>query len=203
MDFTHVCPVDAPMAESGLAQILIATRPALLRFLLARGASADEAEDILQDLYLKAATLNAGPIAGPRAYLYRMADNLLLDRRRASARRSRREQHWAEGQGLEGEGADERPSPERSLIAREQVAQIARTLDGLPERTSETLRRFRVEGQSQKEIAADLGISLSAVEKHLQRAYRALVDCRASLDAEVEPPRRLDTQRGKKVADDG
>lgn len=191
------------MAESGLAQLLVTMRQALLRFLAARGASADEAEDILQDLYLKTATLSGGPIAEPRAYLYRMTDNLMLDRRRAALRRVRREQSWMEEQ-LVGEGeADPHPSPERSLIAREQVEQIARLLEGLPPRTGETLRRFRMEGQSQKEIAAALGISLSAVEKHLQRAYRAIVECRAGFDADYADPWRLNGGRDTKATDDG
>jgi RNA polymerase sigma-70 factor (ECF subfamily) len=36
---------------------------------------------------------------------------------------------------------------------------------------------------SQPEIAAELEISLSAVEKHLQKAYRALIEVRRRLDA--------------------
>jgi len=191
------------MAESGLAQLLVTMRPALMRFLAARGASEDEAQDIVQDLYLKAAALVSGPIAEPRAYLYRMADNLLHDRRRAAMRRARREQGWVEEQAGEDGDADPQPSPERSLIAREQVAHIARALDALPERTGEALRRFRVEGQSQKDIAAALGISLSAVEKHLQRAYRAIIDCRAVFDADSVGRRRLDERRDRKATDDG
>ena len=35
------------------------------------------------------------------------------------------------------------------------------------------------------------GISVSAVEKHLQTAYRAVVEARARLDADVTPPDRL------------
>ncbi|WP_157216779.1 RNA polymerase sigma factor [Flavisphingomonas formosensis] len=191
------------MAEAGLAQLLVTMRQALMRFLAARGASGDEAEDILQDLYLKAAALGSGPIAEPRAYLYRMADNLLLDRRRAAMRRVRREQSWVDEQTAEGGEADPQPSAERGLIARQQVEQVKRILDALPERTGEALRRFRMEGQSQKEIAAAFGISLSAVEKHLQRAYRAIVECRESFDADFAGSRRLEGGNGKKAIDDG
>ena len=45
-------------------------------------------------------------------------------------------------------------------------------------------------GESQRAIGDSLGISLSAVEKHLQRAYRTVTDIRARLDAEIEAPRR-------------
>jgi RNA polymerase sigma-70 factor (ECF subfamily) len=47
-------------------------------------------------------------------------------------------------------------------------------LRSLGERTDYIFRRHRVEGIPQRDIAAELGISLSAVEKHLQRAYRAV-----------------------------
>jgi RNA polymerase sigma-70 factor (ECF subfamily) len=72
------------MVTSGLSAVLIANRAPLLRFLRARGAG-DDAEDIMQELWLKVDRLEAeGPIADPRAYLFRMADNLMHDRVRAS-----------------------------------------------------------------------------------------------------------------------
>ncbi len=75
---------------------LLAYRAQLLRFLRARGAR-DSAEDLLQDLWLKLDRLEAeGPIADPRAYLFRMADNLMYDRTRAVARRTQREHAWCE-----------------------------------------------------------------------------------------------------------
>ena len=54
----------------------------------------------------------------------------------------------------------------------------------MPERTADILRRYRVEGQSQKVIAEQIGISLSAVEKHLQRAYRVLLELRCGIEDE-------------------
>ena len=63
-----------------------------------------------------------------------------------------------------------------------------RMIADLGERTDTIFRRFRVEGVGQKRIAEELGISINTVEKHLQRAYRALVGLRRRLDdAEVSP----------------
>jgi len=70
-----------------LGAALIAHRAALLRYFIARRVPPDEAEDILQDLVVKLASHASGPIAEPRAYLYRMAENLLLDRIRSEGRR--------------------------------------------------------------------------------------------------------------------
>ncbi|WP_138921377.1 sigma factor-like helix-turn-helix DNA-binding protein, partial [Novosphingobium pentaromativorans] len=55
----------------------------------------------------------------------------------------------------------------------------------LPDRTAWIFRQYRIEGQSQRDIAHELGISLSAVEKHLQRAYKAVLSLRSRLDTTV------------------
>jgi RNA polymerase sigma-70 factor (ECF subfamily) len=174
-----------------LKAVLLASRPALLRFLLARRVPPEAAEDLLQDLFLKVASQPIGPVAEPRAYLYRMLDNLLLDSRRAAGRRAGREQAWMTA----GRGAaldlDDRPSAERQLIDRERLDMVSAALGELPERTLLIFSRFRIDGAPQKEIAAELGISVSAVEKHLQRAYRTVVDVQGRLHEDTPPPRRL------------
>jgi len=161
------------MVASGLSAVLVANRGAILRFLRARGAGED-AEDILQELWLKIDRLEAeGPIADPRAYLFRMADNLMHDRVRASMRRSNREQAWTEA-GFDPAGHDETPSAERTLVARQRLRRVEMALATLGERTQIIFRRFRLEGITQSRIAQEEGISVSAVEKHLQRAYRVV-----------------------------
>jgi len=174
---------------SGLSAVFEANRHALRRFLAARRARPDEIEDILQETFLKIRATPTGPIADPLAYLYRMVDNLLVDLRRSQSRRSAREEAWMATHRSSGE-ADAQPSAEAALIAKEQLNLIRESLLRLPERTLLIFRRFRLEGIEQKNIAAELGISVSAVEKHLQRAYRALLDSRNKIGAEVPSPRR-------------
>ena len=160
----------------GLEQVYLVHRPQLLRFLRARGAG-EAAEDLLQELWVRASAGASGPIRDPLPYLYRTANNLMLDRRREALRRARREEEYSDA------GEKTEPSSEQALAAREQLAEVARTLDGLGERTAAIFRRYRLDGRSQREIAEEQGISLSAVEKHLQRAYRALVELRRRFDA--------------------
>jgi RNA polymerase sigma-70 factor (ECF subfamily) len=179
------------MPASGLSAVLIANRGPLLRFLRARGAG-DDAEDVLQELWLKVERLVAeGPIADPRAYLFRMADNLMHDRVRASIRRTQREKSWSET-GYDPAGQDETPSAERALAARQRLRQVERALATLGERSQAIFRRFRIDGVTQSRIAQDEGISLSAVEKHLQRAYR-VVAALADEDDEAVPSSRSKT----------
>ncbi len=175
---------------SDLRQAFMVVRPALIRFLVARGSSQDDASDLIQDLYLKLDRVPIASITEPRAYLYRMAENLRLDRVRSSLRRSRRDEEWTGLQsGIELD-RDQQPLADEALIARERLSAATRVLDALPVRTSEAFRRFRIEGETQKDIAADLGISVSAVEKHLQRAYRAVLAVKVQLDVEMDGPCR-------------
>lgn len=166
----------------GMKQLLLEMGAELKRFALARKCDPAEVDDLLQDLYLKLDQGRTGPVANPRAYLFQMTNNLILDRRRARQRQERRDDDWARssfGQDLaEAPGA----SPERVVIDRHLLAHVEAAIAAMPERTADILRRFRIEEQSQKHIAEELEISLSAVEKHLQRAYRVLLALRKEIE---------------------
>jgi len=172
------------MSNGGLLAAFMELRPALLRYLTLRGAAADEAEDVLQEVHLKLWAEKLGAVEQPRAYLYRMANNHFLIQRRTANRRMRREGEWMDVQSGEDPELDERPSAEAGLIAREQLAALQRALDALPERTRTIFRRFRLDGEPQKQIAEDLGVSVSAIEKHLTRAYEAIAAVKLRLDGE-------------------
>jgi RNA polymerase sigma factor (sigma-70 family) len=196
-----MCPAESGEGSEpggGLLGVFMQQRPALLRYLVLRGAAEDEGEDILQEVYLKLSTSRIGPVAEPRAYLYRMTNNQFLEHRRTVGRRARREEAWVDAHSGEMRERDEQPSAEDRLIAHEQLALLRRVLDGLPERTRTIFRRFRMEDEPQRQIAADLGISVSAVEKHLTRAYEAIVAARLRLDGDRRPSRRLKDKGGRR-----
>lgn len=188
------------MVNLGLRQVFMTMRRDLTRFLIARGAGAADAEDLAQDLFIKIEGLTSGPIAQPRAYLYQMAHNLLLDRRRAEARRTKRDEAWVGADTSAIAEIDERPSAETTLIARDRLRRIDAALDTLPERTAAAFRRFRIDGAPQRDIASEFGISVSAVEKHLQRAYKAVLDAQRQIDAETSDPRRPSGENADYVA---
>ncbi len=168
----------------GMRQLLVEMRDELKRFMLARQCDPADVDDVLQDLFVKLTTAKTGPVGNPRAYLYQMANNLLLDRRRGQQRQARRDDSWARSQFGQDLREDQAASPERVAIDRNLLAQVEAALRGMPERTADILRRYRLEGQSQKVIAHEIGISLSAVEKHLQRAYRVLLELRGGIEDE-------------------
>jgi RNA polymerase sigma factor (sigma-70 family) len=188
--------IDGNRSGGLLRAALIEHRAALLRYFVARRVPPDEAEDILQDLVVKLESHASGPVAEPRAYLYRMAENLLFDRARSEGRRRGREKAWVAAQAGATLEADDRPSPEQALIARERLALVSAALAALPERTLIAFRRYRIDGMPQRQIAVELGISLSAVEKHLQKAYQVVVEAQKRLDADTHCPQRPSPAEG-------
>lgn len=167
---TELMEGDAPRRSRGLEEAFLNHRLDLLRFMRARGAG-EAADDLLQELWLKAIAIPTGSVADPRSYLFRIANNLMLDRRRAALRAAQRDTAW-------GNAAGEEPicgSGEQVLIARQQIERAERALAALGCRVAAIFRRYRIDGISQREIAHEMGISLSAVEKDLQKAYRIVI----------------------------
>jgi RNA polymerase sigma-70 factor (ECF subfamily) len=171
-------PADGP--TMGIDAVLLAHRPQLLRFLEAHGAG-DGAEDLLQELWMRVTQKPSGPIANPLSYLYRAANNLMVDRYRAERQARLRDQAWTQARGLEDDVAPE-PTAEQQLISREELQRMDAALAELGERASTCFRRFRIDGVPQKEIAVELGVSLSTVESDLRRAYAALLAARRQSD---------------------
>lgn len=167
-------PVHA-MPPTGLEAVYLANRDKLLRFLLARGAG-DAAEDLVHELWLKVAGRKDGPIANPTAYLFRAADTLMIDRYRARRQATLRDQAWSEQQ-TDGEASSD-PAPDRSIAARQETAHVERTLRALGPRKEAVFRRARIDNIPQRQIAEELGISLSTVENDLRIASRALLQLR-------------------------
>jgi RNA polymerase sigma factor (sigma-70 family) len=169
-------------SPSGLTQLFGELRGELLRFLAARTGDRVEAEDLVQELWLRVSTADPGPIGNGRAYLYRIAQNLVLDRVRERRRRERRDSEWADSQTIKvaGEAADARPSAADVIIEREEAAALTAAIAALPEGAGRAFRLHKLEGLPHAEVAARLGISRSGVEKHIAVAMthlrRALKD---------------------------
>jgi RNA polymerase sigma-70 factor (ECF subfamily) len=181
------------LADDGLRAIFLEQRPALLRLLAARLGSHEDAKDALQDMWIRLDGLaDDGLVAQPAAFLYRVANNLATDRQIAAARRGARDHAWHHVQPT----ADDLPDAERVLVARDALRVIEAAIADMPERMATALRLFRIERQRQPAIAAQLGISVSGVEKLLQRAYRIIHARIADAGEDVMPPYRQDDRRG-------
>ncbi len=66
----------------------------------------------------------------------------------------------------------------------------------MPERMALAFRLFRFEERPRKDIAQHLNISVSGVEKLLERAYRHIHDTGRAAGVDHAPPRRLPYGKG-------
>lgn len=170
---------------AGLAALFTGHRAELLHFLAARCGDREQAEDLLQELWIKASAQPSGPIANARAYLFRMANNLVLDSRRAGLRAMRRDRAWLEDAAGGGVALEDRPDPapraDEELERKDEAAMLARAIEALPPGAKRALRLCRIDGLPQAEVAEIMGISRSGVEKHLAVAMKhlkiSLADC--------------------------
>jgi RNA polymerase sigma factor (sigma-70 family) len=148
---------------------------ALVRYLTLRLHSRQEAREVAQEAYVRLLQLERTDVSSfLRAYLFRIAGNLAIDRlrRRATELRAYEAELFS--------GLFERPpEPEALALERERVAQVREILQELPEAVREAFLLFRTQEMDQVSIAARLGITDRMVRNHITRA---LLYCRLRLD---------------------
>ncbi len=167
--------------HDGLEAVFLANRNKLLRFLVARGAGED-AEDILQDVWLRISRVEAGPVGSPLAYLYRVANAAMIDRYRSARQADLRDSAWVEGHSGANIGVSDSPSADRVVAGRQLAARVEEVLAPLPPRAVAIFRRSRIDGIAQRLIAEEFGVSVSTVESDLRQVYRVLIELRERLD---------------------
>lgn len=161
-----------------LTDIYLQMRDDLGRFVASRLGGRGDVEDVLQDLYLKVSRApEDADIRDPRAYLYRLTNNLLLDQWRSSRRTAARDGAWRvamHGGTEDGDEVDDAPSAEAVVVGRQRLQTLMTALDQLPEKTRTIFRLHKFDGLSYAEVALKQGISRSSVEKHMMDALRIL-----------------------------
>ena len=146
-------------------------RASLLAYFLRRTGSPQEAEDLTQETFVRLIGSNTFENAEEaRAFVFRVASNLLRDRARSHTRLRRFPVLPIDSVAVDEPKLVEGIDPERVLISRETLTEVLARLDELGERTKNIFILFRLEGMRQKEIAAFYGIGVSTVEKHVMAA---------------------------------
>jgi RNA polymerase sigma factor (sigma-70 family) len=142
-------------------------RASLLRYFSRRVAESAAAEDMVQQVFER--LLRRGDIESIdnlEGYVFQTARSVITDHlRHRSSRHSHAHESFEEA--VHG-GVDF--SPEHVLAKRERLARAVQLLQALPERTRVIFVLRRLEGVKYRDIADRLGISVSAVEKHMERA---------------------------------
>lgn len=162
--------------DGPLVQAFFEKRDTLLLFLAARTRSMAEAEDLVQDLYLKIAAVDDAEVRAPTALLYRMAANLAVDHIRSRRRAAGRDGRWRTEThtSLGGEDVVPGPSAEESLAERQRARLLADAVAELPPQMGRAFRLNKLEGLTQAKTAEVMGVSQKMIEHHIQAAIKRL-----------------------------
>ena len=156
-------------------------RPALVRFFKRKTGSAVEAEDLAQDVLVRVlAHTNWKTPSEAKGYIFRTAINRWHDRHRRNGAHGT---SVAWNEEAIGELGTQNP-PERVVMVMEELGQIARALEEMNVRTRTVLMLIRLEQMKAATVADMLGISLSAVNKHLAKGIARLAELRRRGDGE-------------------
>ena len=149
----------------------------LLNFLARQVNDRDLAADLVQESYARvlAAQASGKAITDARALLYRTARNLVIDQyRRAAVRRHDNIDTLADDQIP---AAPHHHHPEEALASLQVIRAYLATITGLPERCRQAFVLSVFEDLTHAQIAHQMGISVSMVEKHIVRAMVACRQC--------------------------
>lgn len=149
----------------------------ILRWLTAKLGDKHDAQDVLQSVYLRTLSFAAEhSIDNAKALIFRIAAHLAVDELR---RRRRVQTNFHVAAGIDEEDLalsvrSDLPNSEAALIAREELDAVVKALDKLPRNVKTAFLMNRVYGDTYAEIAAELGVSVSSVEKYMIKALATL-----------------------------
>jgi RNA polymerase sigma-70 factor (ECF subfamily) len=181
----------SPQVETGSsnevefgAAILPGERDILLRSLTRFTQNVDTAEDCLQSAFVRLEEYRRHtPIENAMGFVARAARNIAIDEARKAIVRAR---SAGSVQDLMENCSADQLLQDEALMVRERLDRARAILTELPERTRTAFLMHRFTRAKYREIAVELGISVSAVEKHIARASQALATSLEQEDHEME-----------------
>lgn len=146
------------------------------RWLARRVNNPADVEDIIQEAYCRFWALpDVANVTHPRAYFFRMIKNIAIDQMRSAATLPIEQR----GDMSNLPAASDEAGPERVMSAREELARVRLLLEALPPRCRTVLVMRKIHGISQREIAAQLGITENVVENDVARGLKAILKAMA------------------------
>jgi RNA polymerase sigma-70 factor (ECF subfamily) len=160
----------APGADEAVTQAFIDHERYLKRYLAQKIANRQDAEDLSQEVYLRALSFarRENKVASWRGIFTRIAADLVVDGfRRRQARGGDLHTPLEDVQDPSDDGVT---SPERILQGRQKLMHVERTLDALDPDCRRAFLLVRFHGHSYAEVAAELKIDPVAVGRLIERA---------------------------------
>lgn len=156
-----------------LAEHVLPYEPGLRSWLQRRLSQHQDVDDVIQETYaILAAMADISHVRQPRAYVYTVAQSVVLQQLRRAQVVSIEAVAGIEHMAVSGDEI----CPERTASSRQELARIGALIAGLPDKCREAFVLRRVEGYSQREIAERMQISENTVEKHVGKGIRVLMD---------------------------
>ena len=149
------------------------------KLLLRRGRTRAEADDLIQEAFLKMQEYcqKGGEVRKPENFLVRTVLRLA-----ANAARDQHRELYSDKRVEELTFVlDSNPTPDEVLAGDECLERMREALDAVSRRTRDVFFMQRIDGFSYAEVASELGISVSAVEKHVASALAILADVNEQL----------------------
>ena len=159
--------------RAALAMLYDATSGKLFSVCLHVLKSRPEAEDALQDVYLRIwAKADRYAVTGhsPMTWLITVARNLAIDRLRA-----RKSDHV--NLDSVGELVEKRPGPEASTIAASEQRRITACFEELPQTRADAVRAAYLEGVTYQALADRFDVPLNTMRTWLRRSLISLKAC--------------------------
>ena len=156
-------------------QLYLKHRQELIDYAMPIVGGRAQAEDVVQDAWLRFDQQQDKEIKQPLGYLYRIVRNLALD----LTRRLATEHPACDSDQLLAELPAESGSTESVVCDQDSLQAIDRALDELPERTRLAFEMHRLGGYRLQEIADHLGISVGLAH---QLVHQALNHCAQRLN---------------------
>lgn len=142
-------------------------------FLMNKLRNEADAEDFAQEVYVRFARMrDHREIRSERAFLFTTATNLLRDRSRRLVTQLDKASVPVDNVSLECNADD----PARRVQHAEQLERFEAALEELSDNCRQAFWSSRVDGLSYAEIAEQLGVSVSMVEKHISAALQHIRD---------------------------
>jgi RNA polymerase sigma-70 factor (ECF subfamily) len=106
-----------------------------------------------------------------------MGANLMLDRLRQERRAAAREGAWRDAVTVRVgvEEVHDAPAADEAISDRQRLALLIQGLETLPPRMRQAFQLHKLQGLSHAETARAMGVSVSAVEKHVSGALKSLL----------------------------
>lgn len=145
----------------------------LVRYLSKKTQNNEDANDLAQEAFLRMHTFQqTEELKNAKAFLFKTANNLFIDQ----VRRTKVHNKFLDNEMMDELSDEDKyaPSAERTVCAEQELEQIYKTVELMPEKVRRAFLMHRGTDMTYPQIAKDMGVTTSMVEKYIVQALKFL-----------------------------